>query len=383
MSSWYSYQHQHGDGGRQSAQQWWQRSGQQPTQQQQPQHTSNVSWTCRVCQYTNLGKARVCKGCNVRRAFAEQYTGDVIATQSPEAHNTNSVPAQLGTVAHLLQGNLGTTPATVTDTSNQDLRAQYIARVTKLEAALAHLPAEQMYAGPRQNIMEEIQSVKKIIAELNPLPVRLGNRLQALTRARERVQQTQLAVETASQAFSAAQSEAQQLEKEVADLERQIAAPHIPASPKNCLVSLQSGMQRVLEEMSSSSQVPPDAIASTRTQMDALFSGLSNLSAMLCMSQQQANQQMQQAQPQQIHMPMNAMHPQQFAGVGGVSPCTPNRYAMTPAVVPVQPFVYMQMQQGAAGARNLDGAFSSAANASSAMAVDVSVPRSPNMTAGA
>ena len=153
-------------------------------------------------------------------------------------------------------------------------------------------------AGPRSLMLKDIADFKKQITALNPLQDQLASCRAAKLRAEQRLQQAELALQTAVQARDKAKAMAEQKALEVSDLERQVNVPQqADLASANCLQSLHQNFQRVLSEMVHSGSVAPQAVAEAQNQMECLFRNLSNVSVSC---------QMQQPQMIPVFVPANA-----------------------------------------------------------------------------
>eukprot|EP00973_Karenia_brevis_P067324 9362936-Karenia_brevis.AAC.1 len=69
------------------------------------------------------------------------------------------------------------------------------------------------------------------------------------------------------------------LKQEIAAIEMNIRAQNGSSDSGDCLAALQTGMTKVLTEMTSSGQVPPDTVQTARASMEKLFIDLTALAA--------------------------------------------------------------------------------------------------------
>ena len=224
------------------------------------------AWTCGVCTQSNKHTAKVCKCCNVRKGFAQPqlHCGGIAAqTVGPHHASETGPPAQVSVEIH-----------------EEHTRTELQQRIKVLEAALAHLPQEGLYEGPRAAIGIEIANAKRRIIELKPVGVRLENCKQAKARAETRLGQ-------AMDAMAQAQNNVESIRKEVIDftndinaMEMQIAtnANHASHANPTCLQQLQEGMTHVISDMNNGRRLDQTVVASIQGRMQALFVDITNLS---------------------------------------------------------------------------------------------------------
>ena len=311
-------------------------------------------------------KAKVCRSCSARRAFADaSHSGaHATATENAKANSakgSHPVTLQVQQAAGMLKETLnvrsaGKEVAGVQNISIEPEKKVLEDKIKNFEMTLKSLPDTLAYAPIRQSINAEIVDAKRQINAAKPLGLRLESCKQALNRASDRRKQAGECLQAALTAKESADKDVERLQGEVAAIEMEINT----TQGASCLGVLQEGMTKVLMEMSSGGKVPSETVPQARSQMEKLFQDLTSL-ATTCqqqMEQQQAVQVQQQAAQLAIaqqwmqHQPMLVQVPGSPLG----SPLPP-----VPLMIPS---VAQQLQHGVVGARAaLMGQFNAAASA--------------------
>ena len=292
------------------------------------QHSSSSSWDLRaddgskewaykLCQFTNMGKAKVCKNCNARKAFA---VGNPPAQQPRQSgtdmHGGNATKCnhvtQMIQQAAALVGSVAAEPNTATPVADagpngtESERKDLEEKIRTLESLIKTLPDGSMYDKVKNQMRTDITDAKSKINAGKPAGLRLEGCRQALKRAEDRATQAGQCLQIAVAAKDAADKEVNRLKKEVIDIESEMSM----SGGTNSLAALQDGMSKVLLEMSGSTTVTPEVYQRALASMDTLFRDPAALS--VTCQQQTAQQTAAMQQQQQNAQQAAAMQQQQI-----------------------------------------------------------------------
>ena len=283
-----------------------------------------TEWACRLCLHTNAAKAKVCKNCNARRAFADTALNasgvDNTQTSSASGGNVaggqpkqpNHVTQMIHQATNMAQSGTGHADMLATSCPSGDVNRKALEdKIRTLDGMLRSLPENSMFENVRQQIMKDIADTKGKINAAKPVGLRLEGCRQALTRAEERNAQADQCLKAAVGAKEAARKEVERLQLEIANIELEVRS----SKGADSLTFLKDGMSKVLQEMSASTAVSSDTVQSASCQMEKLFQDLAAL-ASSCQQQidQQAHAQQQAAAQQQSaqHQALQQMQQQQM-----------------------------------------------------------------------
>ena len=124
-------------------------------------------------------------------------------------------------------------------------------------------------------LSDQINQLKVDITKLRPMGARIDGCRAALLRATARRDKAQNAFAEAQQTLIEAEMHVAMKEKELHALTEESMKSQPAQANSTCLQDLQSGMQRVVQEMQAAGTIPQEYITKATAEMESLFSGLS------------------------------------------------------------------------------------------------------------
>jgi hypothetical protein len=209
----------------------------------------------------------------MKRSVAESFVAGTGAA-------THALPASIG--MHLggatSQGGAAapdnTTYSPPTATGGSAERYELDARIQAIRASIGSLPPSGCDA-IRASMEEEVSRLKREIVLLKPPEARRESCRLALTRAETRLTK-------AAEAVAVAVASKQNEEKTVAGLKAELSALELQVlssgQATDCLTLLKTGMNKVLDDMSTCGTVESGIYANARSRMEQLFTDLTTLS---------------------------------------------------------------------------------------------------------
>ena len=178
--------------------------------------------------------------------------------------------------------------------SPQGSKAWITPQIKSLEAALAHLPDNQLFADQRQSLITKIDSLKNEISETQPIGARIDSKRAALQRAQNRQAEATRAAELAQEVVKAADAEVNEIATELEALESALAkAPNVssPSSflgkaPMESVDALQQHLGGVLEQLRADPRIDPGLMSLAETHSEQLLQGFRATFAAATQSQQ-------------------------------------------------------------------------------------------------
>ena len=251
-------------------------------------------WQCKVCEYWTPSQTKKCKGCGIKKSWAQTVTGGIPWNPSQQS----SAGASLNTVRTQLD----------VTTSQEQNGSNPSHSIKALENALAQVPTGEAFAATRDVITSQIADLKKNITRSKPMGAQLDSCKAAIERATKRKQNALEAAEKAHKDLQEAENQIEYLQKDLIDLEAQVANHHNQdtiqqnVAQVDSVQSMADALQKVLIEMNASPTVPQETVAQAGQYMTALMSGIQNIANT---AQQAAAQHAQpllpQASPMDFH----------------------------------------------------------------------------------
>ena len=249
------------------------------------QSWSSAGWQCKVCQQWNWPKHKTCWTCKAMRSYADVAKNVVPppkvltpgqALQQQLTEITRQLSQAVAGPPTAVQGGASPYPPSPGTEPTETPDRQQLAQ---LEASLAQLPDMPCFATSRAALIKQITEVKSRVDHTKPIGSRIDSCKAALERARQRLATADAALTAAQSAKEVATQQVSTLEHDLRELQAVVAANAAKQSSSNCLDRLQTEMETVIQEMSTSGAVDGADIASSMQQMVVLFQNLTQIAS--------------------------------------------------------------------------------------------------------
>ncbi|CAK0849438.1 unnamed protein product, partial [Prorocentrum cordatum] len=240
---------------------WWQESPAQPNYAKKQRWQEEQRWQCRTsgCHSWNQVAAKKCKGCGLKKSWAQVVQSDKVEAPPPWAQRTTTLDSAVG--------------PTTSYTAATAPQIDHNVKIKSLENAMAALPPGDEFQPTREILAKQIQEAKGNVTLSKPLSSQLVSRRSAVERADKRLADSQKTLAKAQGEVSQAAVESEQRKTELQELEAKALQVNAP----NSLEASTQSLSRVIADMKSSTVIPQATLREAETEIMRLLAGLQRI----------------------------------------------------------------------------------------------------------
>lgn len=220
-----------------------------------------------------------------------------------------------------------------TETVDKPSRAFYVAKIKKLETALAALPeGDESFVATRKSILDQIEVEKKCILTTKSTAAQIEGCRAAIARAQQRKAKHEAVIVEATNMLTKEEENITRLAAELKDMEASFAANcTVEQSPQGSIQEATTALTKLVNEMSGTEAVPREHVAETVAIVQRLLAGVNAIAAAVTTSVSAA--------PPEAHGPQQPEPGLQPAALqhGPMRIRTKTEHASTPYVPPPAP----------------------------------------------